>query len=390
MLNSVRRIVPLAAFAVAAAAVVPASASADAPGDQVGSLIQFPSPNDCITENSTDTCGTNLSGGFGNATGVAISPNGKSAYVASKNGALSTLKRNTNGTLTFERCIKDLGSSEACGANSPHLGDLAGAQSVDVSPNGDFVYVAASTSTTDAITAFARDASTGALTPLPGTGPDTAVDQCISEEISGCRQAVGLKGVKFLRVSDNSVYAVSPSQSTLVRLKRDPASGRVTQESATADCFRGTSATTLTCGVSTLPAGANPGLNGPTSLALTTLDGKSVYVASKASSALTTFNRTPADGKITFAACTGGTESSDCPTRRRAGSTARRASRRPTATSTSRRALGRGPTRATRSSTSRATRPRACSGRKASAIASRHPQARPRIAPPPRPVSAAS
>jgi 6-phosphogluconolactonase (cycloisomerase 2 family) len=276
---------------------VPGSAAA-APADAIGGLLQL-SPGNCETDNLATTCDDHVPGGLGMAHGLAISPDGRNVYVASENGALSTFTRDlTTGALTFDRCVKDQASTEACAVNTPNAGDLAGAHAVAVSPDGNYVYVAASMAipASDAVTVFARDETTGVLTPLT-TSQSGKTDECISDSVTACRQAVGLTGITNLAVTDNSVYAVSPSNSTVVRLVRDPATGRLTQPSATTDCFRGTTAAAPTCG-----SGSTNGLNGASAIAVTP-DGANAYVASKVSNALVRFTRDTGTGALSAATC---------------------------------------------------------------------------------------
>lgn len=288
--------------------------AAAAPGDALGGLTQFPPPNDCISDMGSSGCGTQVSSGLGHAHGVALSPDGKSAYVASQDGALTILKRNTDplapglGVLTYDSCIKDQNSTQACTRNSPTPNDLMGANAVAVSPDGKFVYVAASTSTTDAVTVFARNTTNdvGALTPITSsTGLHN--DDCVSEEnFTTCRNAspaYGLKGVQYLTVTANAVYTSSPSQSTVVHLTRDPTSGLLSEGSALTDCFRGTGSPDVNCGSSPTPAGETSGLKGASGLALSP-DGTTLYVAASKSSAVTRFTRDTSTGNITSPTCT--------------------------------------------------------------------------------------
>jgi 6-phosphogluconolactonase (cycloisomerase 2 family) len=107
--------------------------------------------------------------GLNGARQVNISPDGKHVYVVSivdtsNNGAVAVFSRDeTTGQLTFfESHVKN------------HPG-MRGVQDVDVSPNGEFVYLGSITD--QAVVVFSRDASSGALTfiesvntPAPGYG----------------------------------------------------------------------------------------------------------------------------------------------------------------------------------------------------------------------------
>lgn len=315
MPNTVRRQVSFCfATAVSLVALVLPAGAAAAPGDSLGGLIQGAhqsAPHPCISQQLATGCGTVanggvVNGGLGQAHGVAISADGKSVYVAAESGALSTFARNTaTGVLTYQGCIKDQTSTEACAANSLRAGDLAGAHAVAVSPDGAFVYVAASTnpagpSPTDSITVFSRNTTTGVVTPVAGPAG------CISEDppVLGCATAVaGIRGVTRLVVTAESVYAVSPTRSTLVRLTRSATTGL-----AFAECFRGTGSPEGVCGSS-----ETDGLKGASDLAIPT-DGKNLYVASKDSNAVAIFGRNPTTGVLSAAGCEHGSGASDCST----------------------------------------------------------------------------
>jgi 6-phosphogluconolactonase (cycloisomerase 2 family) len=310
MPHTLRRLVLVISMLVLASLAGPGNAAA-VPGDVVGGLIQLESPHACVNQQPLTPCGTAqngglVSGGLGQAHGVAVSPDGDNVYVTAERGAISTFARNaTTGVLTYQGCFKDPLSTEACAHQSFTAGTLMGAKSVGVSPDGLYVYVAASTSSgpSNAITIFSRDTATGALTPvaLPGG--------CVSQqEVAPCQQATaGLKLVSYLAVTDKSVYALSHDRSTVVRLARH-ADGTLSLDSNTADCFRGVGSPDLNCGADTTPASETPGLVGPTSLALPAGDGsQNLYVAAKDDNAVAFFARDPSNGKISSPSCRHGT-----------------------------------------------------------------------------------
>ena len=305
---------------------LPATASA---GPISGSLTQLPRPADCVSTDPASACGTIIEGGTTEATSVRVSPDGENVYTAAASGAVATFNRNeSSGALSFARCVKDRGSTEVCQTNvssNPSFERiLENARWIVVSPDGKNVYVAASAGSTpgflvDAVTAFARNQTTGALTPLGGK------NLCISETRGGaednpdrCRQGFGLSGVERMEISPDGLrlYAVSPSEGTLAVIARDPDTGALTQERR--QCFRGTDSPDANCGRDTNPTtpdnAAVLGLNNATAVAVSP-DNDNVYTVSNERSTLVTFRRTPiAEGGLAMVECKRGTTSQEaCP-----------------------------------------------------------------------------
>ena len=93
--------------------------------------------------------------------GVAVSPDGKNVYVtADTPGAVSVFSRDADtGNLEPVMCVSENGSDGLCADGTA----LLGASSVVVAPDGRQVFVTAEG--IGGVTAYARDAETGALTP---------------------------------------------------------------------------------------------------------------------------------------------------------------------------------------------------------------------------------
>jgi DNA-binding beta-propeller fold protein YncE len=134
---------------------VPATASA---AGSEGDLTQKPGTAACISETgSSGVCADGV--GLSNPRLVTVSPDGKSAYVASSNSdAVAVFDRNTTtGALTqksgTDACISETGSSGVC---ADGVG-LDSARSVTVSPDGKSAYVASFVS--DAVAVFDREDS---------------------------------------------------------------------------------------------------------------------------------------------------------------------------------------------------------------------------------------
>jgi DNA-binding beta-propeller fold protein YncE len=96
----------------------------------------------CVSSNgSGGACAAASADALTSPTSVAVSPDGKSVYVtAAQPGAVSHFFAAAGGQLTYDGCISNDGSGGAC-ANAPGS-PLGNATSVAVSPDGSSVYVA--------------------------------------------------------------------------------------------------------------------------------------------------------------------------------------------------------------------------------------------------------
>lgn len=95
----------------------------------------------CIADRGRHGCRNPKHDSLGGAFDVAVSPDGKSVYVASLTGdAITRFDRGPNGALAYEGCIANRGKFGCRGIKSNALG---GADAVAVSPDGKSVYVAA-------------------------------------------------------------------------------------------------------------------------------------------------------------------------------------------------------------------------------------------------------
>lgn len=262
---------------------------------QPGSLTQLGRPDACTVVGGD---GINCRDGIGleGAADVEVSPDGQNVYVASYvSSVVRVFTRDfTTGALTAldgpGGCIADVGDDVTCADAE----GLYGASGVAVSPDGLHVYVASTVSAS--LTAFTRDAFTGALTQLP------LPDGCIAQDGGGgsdCLDADGPIAPSAVVVSPDglNVYTVGVNGDAIGVFARDPLTGQLTQLPAPFGCIaENGDGVTCTDGIA---------LDGPRSLAITK-NGKHVYVASTDSDAIAVFRRDFATGALTQVAAPGG------------------------------------------------------------------------------------
>jgi DNA-binding beta-propeller fold protein YncE len=244
----------------------------------------------CWANDATQGC-VDLPGAPLTGTGdVAVSPDGRSIYVASSEPAsISHLSRNPDtGNLAWDGCLNNDGT-ENCGSlpGSP----LEGAFGVAVSPDGKSVYVASHIS--DSISHLFRDPTSGEL----------AWDGCLDNAgLLSCADAPGapLDGASGVAVSRDgtSVYVTSHISDSVAHLFRNGADGRLAWDG----CLNNDG--TENCG--DLPGAPLDGAFG----VVVSPDGKSVYVASTESGSLAHFLREPAAPPAEPATTAGGPASS--------------------------------------------------------------------------------
>jgi DNA-binding beta-propeller fold protein YncE len=168
---------------------------------------------------------------------LVISPDGASAYLVAHSDpealsadALDVFDRDPNtGALTQKPgaagCLAASGR-DGCARDAV----LFGAQEAIVSPDGRNVYV----TTRAGVAAFARDATTGALTPLGGAA------ECLGAPVvqTPCQVGVGLERPDALAASPDGseVYVTNDHRPTIAILRRDPVTGELSQPGGSAGC----------------------------------------------------------------------------------------------------------------------------------------------------------
>ena len=248
-----------------------------------GDLTQPAGTAGCVSETGAGTCadGHGLDGAYS----VAVSPDGKSVYVASNlSDAVVRLTRNTTtGAIAQPAgtagCVSETGAGTCADGHG-----LDGASSVAVSADGKSVYVASYDS--DAVARLNRNTTTGAITQPAGSAG------CVSETGAGpCANGHALDGPRSVAVSADgkSVYVASYDSNAVARLNRNTTTGAIAQPAGTAGCLSETGAG---------PCADGHALRFPLSVAVSA-DGKSVYVASPGSKAVARLNRNTTTGAIT-------------------------------------------------------------------------------------------
>jgi DNA-binding beta-propeller fold protein YncE len=247
----------------------------------------------CVSETGAGTCADGH--GLARPFGVAVSPNGKSVYVASAaSNAVARLNRNpTTGAISQPAgtagCVSETGAgpcADGHGLNNPY--------SVAVSPDGKSVYVASN----DAVARLDLNPTTGAISQPAGTAG------CVSETGSGpCADGHGLDDAISVAVSPDgkNVYVASVYSNAVARLDRNPTTGAISQPAGTAGCVSETGSG---------PCADGHGLEDAVSVAVSA-DGKSVYVASAYDGAVVRLNRNTTSGAISQPAGTAGCVSED-------------------------------------------------------------------------------
>jgi DNA-binding beta-propeller fold protein YncE len=175
--------------------------------------------NGCLADAATATtagCTRLSSSPLGDARDVVVSPDGASAYVAG--GSLATFGRGTDGRLSFAGCHA---SNESQGCTNLPEAPLDGANGVAVSPDGASVYAVSSAS--DSIVEFARE--TPPLT-LDLTGKKKqrvkrlAANATCSDPCSVELRAKGRAGKKFSSKLAQDDLAEGETAKIRVKLKR--------------------------------------------------------------------------------------------------------------------------------------------------------------------------
>jgi len=197
---------------------------------------------------------------LGEAHDLVLSPDGKHVYVVGfLNGTILAFTRDpANGTLTHRQTLR-----QGVGG----VGGMGGATAVVISSDGRYLYVASVDAGTVAV--FTRD---------PATGDLTFLEKHLREDVPSLDGATSIT----LSSDEKQVYVGGLGNGTVTVFGRDPATGKLTFASSVVD---GT---------------ANvDGLAGARDVEVSR-DGKHVYVAGLAESAVVAFRRDANTGALGF------------------------------------------------------------------------------------------
>ncbi len=265
----------------------------------LGALVEYSrnaasgalTPIGCVTSASESCASSNVTPnapGMANPAAIALSPDGKNAYVVTKGGnALVEFSRNAEtGLLTEIGCIDEANaecsSHEAKGIGNPY--------DVTVSPDGENVYVTSFGK--EAVAEFSREPATGLLTQLPF--PNNCISSLTTEETGcGTEKALGLEHVIGLVTTPDGkdLYTAAggtEGKGAIAAFERE-SGGALKQLAGAPGCIS----------TSDVECAAAVAIDGPEDLAVSP-DSRNVYVNSNQNNAVLELQREPS-GALTAA-----------------------------------------------------------------------------------------
>jgi DNA-binding beta-propeller fold protein YncE len=223
-----------------AALAVAAAAAAKPVVPPKGALAQLKGKAGCVSVAARSGC--TPARAIAGASLIALSPEGRNAYVATASG-LAVLGRNP-ATLALSQlagpagCVTPTGTGGACTKSHGKVATPAlETAALAVSSDGRNVYALGTVGSASAILSFARDVHTGALTQLAGTAG------CVADSaVAGCATGTALARLGGL---GNGGLVVSPDGKNVYVLvfsgvavfSRDATTGALTQLPAPQGCI---------------------------------------------------------------------------------------------------------------------------------------------------------
>jgi DNA-binding beta-propeller fold protein YncE len=192
-----------------------------------------PTVQSCTARLADEGCAA-VGAPYDGATDVAVSPDGRFAYVAAFSAdALVVMDRNpATGALSFRSCVSQSGAAPGAPGRA-----MNGPSDVELTPDGSQVVVATRSA---GLAVFNRNATTGTLTQLPGQAG--CVERQFQTEgclpVNGINVGEGTLSVRFGPGADpTDVYLGSPN-GTILTLERTPGTGTLAQLAGTIGCAR--------------------------------------------------------------------------------------------------------------------------------------------------------
>ena len=275
--------------AILAVGLLSVAAALAAPGSAAGAgEIAFES---CLANDASQGCVDVPAAPLDGAAGVAVSPDGKSVYMASQlSNSVSHFTRDTvTGRLTWQGC---LASTNAQGCVDVPADPLNHPALVAVSPDGKSVYVTLQFG--NGIAHLSRDPVTGELTW--GSCQNNLGTQGCGDLTPGTplTDPVGV----VVSPDGKSVYVASQVSDSIAHFSRDTDNGQI--------LYQGCLANTTSNGCAALPT---PALDFAAGVAVSA-DGTSVYVTARDSDGVARFSRTDT-GQLSFQSCLANTNAMD-------------------------------------------------------------------------------
>ena len=238
-----------------------------------GALRQLPGAAGCIASKAADGCARAI--GLGGVNSLAVSPDGRNVYATARGSDAVTAFHRTPST----GALRQLPGAAGCWSGLPLPGcgqgrGVVGPDVVVASPDGRNVYVGSFFG--NAVAVFAREAKGGGLTQPTGTGG------CIAAAISGCATALALGSPEGMAISPNgaNLYVANATANSVLTLVRDASTGALAQATDGSGCL--VNAPLTGCNGAVQIEGAN---------AVDLVGGKDVYVTSLLSNSVTSFSR---------------------------------------------------------------------------------------------------
>ncbi len=238
-------------------------------------------------------CGAGV-GGLNGVDALAISPDGHYLYAVSYG-----LEAGQDSVVALQieprsGALRPLPSGAGCwqslpGSDCPAVAGLEGASAITISPDGRFVYVASEVS--GAVRGFTRNLSTGAITPMYGSGGCVSSGNYARMDKSCELKVPQLGGARSLALSPDGreLYVAAFAPGAVVTLGRNTSDGRLL--ALPPNCMQAQAD-------SSCPTGRTQ-LRGAAALALAP-GGRILYVLAEGADALVELRRDPAEGTLTL------------------------------------------------------------------------------------------